>query len=96
MWEKIRSQKELNLPDQRVLVAILRCNELKEEAFKHVYHQLDDLKSRCESHRVENFSDSCLIIIREALFTYDEEAKHYDKAVYEKQRAELLFSLLLQ
>jgi hypothetical protein len=31
-WEKIRTQKELNLPDQRVLVATMRCNELKDKA----------------------------------------------------------------
>jgi protein SEY1 len=24
-WEKIRDQKELNLPDQRIMVASLRC-----------------------------------------------------------------------
>jgi hypothetical protein len=35
-WEKIRTQKELNLPDQRIMVAMLRCNELKEEAITKV------------------------------------------------------------
>jgi Root hair defective 3 GTP-binding protein (RHD3) len=35
-WEKIKSQKELNLPDQRIMVASLRCNELKEEALQLV------------------------------------------------------------
>ena len=31
-WRQIREQKELNLPDQRIMVASLRCNELKDEA----------------------------------------------------------------
>ena len=31
-WEKILTKKELNLPDQRVLVATMRCNELKDKA----------------------------------------------------------------
>ncbi len=35
-WEKIRTQKELNLPDQRVMVASLRCGELKDEAMELV------------------------------------------------------------
>lgn len=35
-WEKIRAQKELNLPDQRIMVAIMRCNELKEESLELV------------------------------------------------------------
>jgi len=35
-WSIIRSQKELNLPDQRDMVANYRCNEIKEEAEKIV------------------------------------------------------------
>jgi len=31
-WESIKEQKELNLPDQREMVANYRCIELKEEA----------------------------------------------------------------
>lgn len=35
-WEKIKTQKELNLPDQRIMVANLRCNELRDEAIEKV------------------------------------------------------------
>ena len=31
-WEVIKSQKDINLPDQRIMVANLRCNELRDEA----------------------------------------------------------------
>ena len=31
-WDVIRNQKELNLPDQREMVANYRCNEIKAEA----------------------------------------------------------------
>lgn len=68
MWEKIRTQKELNLPDQRILVASLRCNELKEEALEKVIPLIQELKDRSDSQqRVENFAEMCTIIIREAL-----------------------------
>ena len=33
-WEKIKTQKELNLPDQRAMVANYRCTELKDEALE--------------------------------------------------------------
>ena len=39
-WEIIRNQKELNLPDQRDMVANYRCNEIKEESFKKVEPKL--------------------------------------------------------
>ena len=35
-WDTIRLQKELNLPDQRAMVANYRCTELKEEALEQV------------------------------------------------------------
>ena len=35
-WDVIRHQKELNLPDQRQMVANFRCAEIKEEAVKLV------------------------------------------------------------
>lgn len=35
-WAAIRNQKELNLPDQRDMVANYRCNEIKDEAEKLV------------------------------------------------------------
>lgn len=35
-WAVIRSQKELNLPDQREMVANYRCNEIKQEAIDKV------------------------------------------------------------
>jgi len=33
-WSVIREDKELNLPDQREMVANYRCNEIKDEALK--------------------------------------------------------------
>jgi len=43
-WDKIRTQKELNLPDQRVMVASLRCGELKEEALQEVAPKISHLR----------------------------------------------------
>ena len=46
-WDTIRNQKELNLPDQREMVANYRCNELKEEALQAVKPQVDALEKTC-------------------------------------------------
>ena len=55
-WEKIRTQKELNLPDQRIMVASLRCNELKDEAIALVDAAGNKLKEECERKAIEGFS----------------------------------------
>ena len=45
-WGVIRSQKELNLPGQREMVANYRCNELKDEAIAKVKKIYRSFKSR--------------------------------------------------
>lgn len=35
-WQSIKDQKEINIPDQKAMVANYRCNEIKEEALKLV------------------------------------------------------------
>lgn len=35
-WSVIKDSKELNLPDQREMVANYRCNEIKQEALEKV------------------------------------------------------------
>lgn len=47
-WDKIRNQKELNLPDQRIMVANLRCNELKEEGLEKVKGEIATLRDLSE------------------------------------------------
>jgi protein SEY1 len=54
-WEKIRTQKELNLPDQRIMVANLRCNELRDEALEQVKPQIQELTDQASMSRIENF-----------------------------------------
>lgn len=54
-WEKIRTQKELNLPDQRIMVASLRCGELKEEALELISGKAHQLKESCDRKIIEGF-----------------------------------------
>eukprot|EP00347_Sterkiella_histriomuscorum_P023862 403333128 len=95
-WEKIRTQKELNLPDQRIMVANLRCNELRDEALDLVTPRITDLQEEAIRGPVDNFQNKCKEMIREALSHYEEYAHQYDKTVYEKVKKELLGLILSQ
>lgn len=64
-------QKELNLPDQKIMVASLRCNELKEEALLRVEGMIARLRERCENERVDNFGEECRRIFGQAAAHYD-------------------------
>mmetsp|Transcript_33525 Transcript_33525/g.44176 ORF Transcript_33525/g.44176 Transcript_33525/m.44176 type:complete len:104 (-) Transcript_33525:1478-1789(-) len=48
-WGVIRTQKELNLPGQREMVANFRCNEMKEEALAKIKARLETLEQQCSS-----------------------------------------------
>ena len=96
MWEKIRTQKELNLPDQRIMVAMLRCNELKDEALLKVQPLVSNLRERAEQERLESFTEECKIIMKTAATHYDEFGSHYDHQVYMKIRKDLLHQTIMQ
>ena len=95
-WEKIRTQKELNLPDQRIMVASLRCNELKDEAITLVDSAGNKLREECERKVIDGFSERCTKILKDALSHYDEYAHQYDKTVYNKIKKELAATLINQ
>lgn len=43
-WNVIKNDKELNLPDQREMVANYRCSEIKDEAMNKVHTLIQSLK----------------------------------------------------
>ena len=88
-WDKIRDQKELNLPDQRIVVANLRCGELKEEALQLVEEDIERLRRESEKTLIQGFNDRCTQIIKKAVSHFDEYGHQYDQKVYEKLRKEL-------
>jgi hypothetical protein len=54
-WQMIKSHKELNLPDQRNMVANFRCNELKIEALDKIKESISWLKVECEGSLQKDF-----------------------------------------
>lgn len=93
-WDKIRTQKELNLPDQRIMVANLRCGELKDEALSLVLPKCQTLKQECDKAVVENFQERCTGLLKSAIDHFDEYAQQYDKTVYSKTKKELITVLI--
>jgi len=81
-WEKIRSSKELNLPDQRVMIANLRCGEIKDEAFASVGSRLSKIKEAAELGVIKDFKTQCQEIVETSLKYYDNQAIPYEQKVF--------------
>lgn len=88
-WESIKAQKELNLPDQREMVASYRCNELKDEALQQVEQQIKDLTVSSHEKFISNFKEQADGIMKSALDFYTNVAKQYDKKVFTHVQKEL-------
>ena len=95
-WGVIRTQKELNLPGQREMVANFRCNEMKEEAMQKVKERLVSLEARCVEALIENFGASCSELMDEAMDHYSQSAKQYNQEVSNKIKGELEEQLISQ
>lgn len=70
IWDTIVHEKDLDLPTQKQMLAIVRCDEIKKEAFEKVSDQLVELSKRIVERReiLENFGltskdilNSCLL-----------------------------------
>ena len=94
IWDEIRDQKELNLPDQRIMVASLRCGELKDEALNLITPKTQALRTESERRIIKGFAAKSEDIIKMALSHFDEFAHHYDKTIYNKLRKELVQAIL--
>lgn len=62
-WTIIKEQKELNLPDQREMVAQYRCNEVKEEALELVATQISQLDAKSRSSPISDFPEQCMSVL---------------------------------
>jgi len=95
-WAMIRDQKELNLPDQRKLVADFRCNEFKVEAIDLVRDEIEKLQVESDGGNMEEskFSAVCTGILKKAEDYYVDGAAHYENGVFSKVGKELKNSLL--
>ena len=89
-WESIRNQKELNLPDQRAMVANYRCNEIKEEAIKSIANDIQKLEAACAAGVVPEFGSKCTGILKKATDYFSDVSKQYTKDVREKVLQELI------
>lgn len=93
VWTTIKECKDINLPSQRILVANLRCTDIKNDAIQGVQGKLDSLKSKASKTFYERFGKEGQEIIQEALRNYDQNTESYDKTVVSSKREELLGTL---
>jgi len=95
-WSTIREQKELNLPDQREMVANYRCNEIKDESYRLVEEKITDLTRISAEKEVPGYKDKCQEVTSLALNHFSKQSRQYDREVSGKIQLELTEHIMSQ
>ncbi|KAI4354142.1 hypothetical protein L6164_003035 [Bauhinia variegata] len=96
IWDEIMANKNLTLPSLQVMVATIRCDEIKEEKYESfeknevwckLYQRKDNFFKRDFGKIVNSILNTCLS-------KYDAETAHFHEATRKNKREELKEKLL--
>ncbi|KXZ47030.1 hypothetical protein GPECTOR_38g267 [Gonium pectorale] len=96
IWEVIRSQKDLNLPAHKVMVANVRCEEIAAEQLRAFEQDQawTALREEAGAGAVEGFGGRAAGLMDSCIRGYDAEALYFDASVREAKQGVLLERLL--
>jgi len=93
IWEDIISNKDLNIPSQKEMLANYKCNEIKELAFLSIEAEVESFLAETSSKSIIDFKSKCESLQTKILSFYDETAKIYIKHVYADIRRQMIIQL---
>ncbi|KAI9245724.1 RHD3/Sey1 [Helicostylum pulchrum] len=98
IWDKVLTNKDLDLPTQQQLLAQYRCDEISNAAFEVFNQRITLYKSPILEKGEVNLELGKVMkgIREEALETFDKSASRYDQGVYQKKRLEMYAKLNIQ
>ncbi|KAJ2806820.1 Dynamin-like GTPase that mediates homotypic ER fusion [Coemansia guatemalensis] len=94
VWEKVVSNKDLDLPTQQELLAQYRCDEIAAAALEPFRAALEPLRPRVRAGEIVDTLGSVAGAARnQAVTEFDEQAARYHAGVYAKKRAAFVQTL---
>ncbi|KAF9935373.1 Dynamin-like GTPase that mediates homotypic ER fusion [Linnemannia zychae] len=91
IWDKIMTNKDLDLPTQQELLAQYRCDEIANGAMSVFQEKIKEFKQPIESGNiVEDLGPKMQEIRGVALKAFDKDASRYHIEVYKRKRADML------
>ncbi|CEP07813.1 hypothetical protein [Parasitella parasitica] len=98
IWDKVLTNKDLDLPTQQELLAQYRCDEISNAAFEVFKQQVAPFKSPIleKNQIISDLGEKMKLMREEAIQTFDKSASRYNQGVYQKKRLEMLVKLNTQ
>ncbi|KAJ3024040.1 Dynamin-like GTPase that mediates homotypic ER fusion [Thoreauomyces humboldtii] len=89
IWEKIVTNRDLDLPTQQQLLAQYRCDEIMRVAYEAFALEVKPYRSQLEGGKVlESLGKETQQHFTVALEAFDKDGSRYNKEVYQKKRGE--------
>jgi len=89
IWKEILSDKDLDIPSQREMLANYRCTEIKNKILLSYDKEIKDLIKQSSEKNVENLKDICIDINNRMCSEYEKQASNYVEKVYKNIYAQL-------
>ena len=77
VWKTIQEEKDLNLPAEKILVANLRCNQIKAEAYKRIEEPLTEILYKAQTSVNPEFAARVRELTKGALDEYTKNTENY-------------------
>ncbi|RKP22327.1 RHD3/Sey1, partial [Syncephalis pseudoplumigaleata] len=91
IWEKIITNRDLDLPTQQELLAQYRCDEILNAAYAEFMTGIKPFQRPIESGKVvDELGERMQSYLVEALAAFDKNASRYHQQVYQRKREEML------
>ncbi|CAG9316188.1 SEY1_1 [Blepharisma stoltei] len=90
IWDVVKNDKEINIPSQKEMLANLRCNELKIEAYEWFKNSMSSFAKQVGREIVKDFGKEIAKFLKKGIDKYDEKAANYYEVVYRRFREELI------
>lgn len=89
IWETILQNKDINIPNQKMMVASYRCSEIKNEALKESIDSFRELRTDLASKSDVNLRDAYENILKKSVNNFRQQSAFYDPSVVEENEADL-------
>ncbi|CEP07956.1 hypothetical protein [Parasitella parasitica] len=98
IWDKVLTNKDLDLPTQQELLAQYRCDEISNAAFEIFTKKIAPFKQPIleKAQVIDALGPEMLEIRQEAVASFDKNASRYHQGVYQKKKDEMLAKLNTQ
>jgi len=102
IWSAIVENKDINIPNQKVMVSSFRCGELKNEALKQSIDGFKNLKVSLKAGKEVNLREEYENILKNSISFFELNSAYYDPTIIEenqndlKQRIEIEFDGLFK